>query len=732
VTHAHDTAMAALAYIARGWAVIPLHDVAGGTCSCGSADPHHPATQGGKHPLQAGWQNRGIRDAATARETWAARPSANIGIVTGRASGLWVLDVDPEHQGDAKLAALIGAYGMLPSTHTVRTGSGGQHYYWRMPDFDFTTSRGQLPVGLDVRGNNGQVVAPPSYTLKGSYSVVLETAVADAPAWLLDLIRPRTPAPDPTEARQEAGAGGWVASVEAPTGLGAIDADRGRLYAHRAVREVLNELRAAIPGERNSKAYRAGRRLAELISSPWSGLDAYVDQIWAGYMQACAFIDTDGGFTQTEAYDTLRKAVRDQGGRGAALPPADFYGVVTGWQAPPSDFDQAGQGSAIPGIFTPVAAPGTLEQPLDPFESAVRVEMGRQMVRDEAKRRIVAAEFLSSWREPITHGDLAVELSLPESETVWRVAGLLPADGNSVVVAPRKTGKTTLIGELVRSLVDGIPFLGHTCTAVSGGVALFNYENTERQQRAWLRALGIVNQDQVHVLHLRGSALNLNVAQVRAYVTSWLQERAIEVWIPDPYLRAAQGVVLNENDNGQANIFTGILDEIKLEAGVKEIVMPAHSSNKNEVESGAESMRGAGRVEDWADAIWYLTSIEGQRFIRATGRDVELPETQMQFDSTTRHLSIPRPGHGRKEVAIEGDVAAISKILREWSEATPATQNQLAEACGGWRAQRVRAAVVWLVDRNLAWVENGPNNSKYHHHGPRPQSLDSGATGGAT
>lgn len=718
----HNISQFAETYCARGWAVIPVR-------------------AGAKLPIETDWPNKGRRTAAEVAAAWTLYPDANVGILTGLVSGLWVLDVDPQNGGMQALAGLVAAYGQLPETYVVKTPSGGLHYYFLLPeDFEPRNAQhgrraGRLPVGIDVRGRGGQVVAPPSVRPEGSYLVLADFPLSPAPEWLLDMLRPIEPA-------QAAGATAVPdgAAVLAPVSVSHL----WDSWLTRVFQEELERLARAPEGARDDVAFGVAIRLVEICNSDWNVVT--LDDAYPHFMAAAAVASGNGSspFTGAEADQKWRNAVARKGGTG--VPPPPPLGITgTAWTPPvmPSDFDQAGQDPAnpftspgVPGTSTDIAGQlinGPIEQSeLSAWDHAVAVAVSKIYVNEEAKRQVEQAKFLRSWRKPITYGDLALELTLPESDVVWRIAGLLPAEGNGVVVAPRKTGKTTLIGELIRSLADGVPFLGHACTPVTGGVALFNYENTERQQRAWLRALGIQNQERVHVLHLRGSALSLNVSQVRAYVTAWLRERQIEVWVPDPYLRAAQGVVLNENDNGQANIFTGVLDEIKLEAGVKEIVMPAHSSNKNEIESGAESMRGAGRVEDWADAIWYLTSIEGKRFIRATGRDVELPETQLQFDLATRHLSIGRPGHGRKEAALEGDVAQVSKVLREWSEATPATQNQLSDACGGWRAQRIRAAVVWLVDRNLAWIESGPNNSKYHHHGAKPQEAESSATGGAT
>jgi hypothetical protein len=422
VTGPYDTASAAQAYIERGWSVIPLHDVSMGTCSCDiarerpDAEPAHSKTQGGKHPLWGGWQNAGIRDVDVAASVWRGRPQANIGIVTGRASGIWVLDVDPEHDGDGKLIQLIVDNGPLPETWTVQTGSQGRHYYFTMPAFDFTTSRGRLPVGLDVRGNRGQVVAPPSHTLKGPYQVLNAAPVVDAPAWLLEMIRPKV---SEMAAPAVGDAPVWPGGFSTPE----HDRGRGSEYAMAAVGALLRELGAAVPGTRNDTAYRVARRLAELVNSPWAGLDGAMVAAW--YMAAAAQADVDGGFTQAEAEDVLNKAIRAQGGRGVALPEADFYGTVwtpptpvfppgtfpngkvdpsgssgaghEGGQPPghgaPSDFDQAGQGPAAspfvaPGSGTSSDVAGQLingygEQPQrpDPWEDAVTREVSRLLER---------------------------------------------------------------------------------------------------------------------------------------------------------------------------------------------------------------------------------------------------------------------------------------------------------------------------------------------------------------
>ncbi len=93
-----------------------------------------------------------------------------------------------------RLAALGELPAELPATWTVRTPSGGLHYYFQ-PVEGLANSAGGLPSGIDVRGLGGYVIAPPS----PGYEVVDRTPMAEAPPWLLDLIRgPRKPDPKPT------------------------------------------------------------------------------------------------------------------------------------------------------------------------------------------------------------------------------------------------------------------------------------------------------------------------------------------------------------------------------------------------------------------------------------------------------------------------------------------------------------------------------------------------------
>jgi hypothetical protein len=169
------------------WRVVPLHDVTSGVCSCSKGAECRTA---GKHPRIRDWETLASNDLGVIAE-WVDRwPSGNLGIATGEASGFFVLDVDPEHGGDATLEALEAVQGPLPKTVQAQTGSGGTHYLFRIPaGTTITNSAGKVGKGLDVRGDGGQIVVAPSISSKGPYRwthAPFDTEIADAPPWLLE------------------------------------------------------------------------------------------------------------------------------------------------------------------------------------------------------------------------------------------------------------------------------------------------------------------------------------------------------------------------------------------------------------------------------------------------------------------------------------------------------------------------------------------------------------------
>jgi hypothetical protein len=177
---------AALGYAALGWRVLPVHGIVDGGCTCRSG---RRCTKPGKHPVAEDWPRRATADPATIAARWREQPAYNVGILTGAASGVWALDVDPRHGGDATLDTLVREHGPLPATTTALTGGGGQHLIYR-----YSPGIGcRAGSGLDVRGDGRQIVAAPSRHWSGGEYRWAEGAgpweipAADAPGWLTAL-----------------------------------------------------------------------------------------------------------------------------------------------------------------------------------------------------------------------------------------------------------------------------------------------------------------------------------------------------------------------------------------------------------------------------------------------------------------------------------------------------------------------------------------------------------------
>lgn len=189
---------AAFGYANRGWRTFPCHSAIAGICSC----LQEGCRQVGKHPLA----RHGFKDATTDPKTlsrwWTSWPHANVGIATGRASGLLVIDIDSGKGGDESLRSLEETHGPLPETPTVLTGGGGRHLYFRLPD-RAVPSRVGIVTGVDVRGDGGYVIAPPSAHRSGRpylWAVgfeIGEITLPEIPRWLLKLVETERAAASP-------------------------------------------------------------------------------------------------------------------------------------------------------------------------------------------------------------------------------------------------------------------------------------------------------------------------------------------------------------------------------------------------------------------------------------------------------------------------------------------------------------------------------------------------------
>ncbi len=169
---------AALAYAARGWAVLPLHTITNGRCSCWTGNA---CKSPGKHPRT----EFGFKDATTIREAiefwWTTWPDSNIGIAC--IEGLVVIDVDAKRCGHDTFDKILAEHYLSPGPIAL-TGGGGLHVYLQDPSGRIARNRHDpLGPGVEIKAN-GLVVAPRSlhasgtpYRWMGSYDLRRELPV---------------------------------------------------------------------------------------------------------------------------------------------------------------------------------------------------------------------------------------------------------------------------------------------------------------------------------------------------------------------------------------------------------------------------------------------------------------------------------------------------------------------------------------------------------------------------
>lgn len=265
-------------------------------CGC----PVFPLRPGTKLPATP----NGLKDARTDEAGIAAmfaNGACNIGLCTGR--GLTVIDIDAKNMSADDVLGQWLQGRVLPETYTVQTPSGGRHYYFRTPpDADIRNSASKLAKNVDVRGEGGYVVAPPSYTAKGAYTVLKHLPLADAPEWLVAMLKPQ----DRRGLYSGRGAG-----AAPDTGDDAVIAGETlQTWVDARVNQALRAIAHAPEGSRNDElnkqSHWIGRTIAAL-NPDTAVLQAYFDRI----VQAALHTGLDAAECCTTAKSGLEAGLKD-------------------------------------------------------------------------------------------------------------------------------------------------------------------------------------------------------------------------------------------------------------------------------------------------------------------------------------------------------------------------------------------------------------------------------------
>lgn len=339
----------------KGWKPTPLHVVGPDGRTCGCPKGGSCGRSAGKHNIANNWQ-RDLRGAeifvemalGSPRDDGSRRPprhKMNVGILTGEASGIFVLDIDPNDNGFESMRQLIAAHGALPATFIVKTGTGGFHYYFQMPDFDMRNSAKKIAPGIDIRANGGMVVAPGSVSYAGPYVIQVDAPVAAAPEWLLEALRPAQPVS--TEFQAPAQPDPFASEPAANVAVSAAPA-----APHQQSRQEMAYEKAIVTGELGKvgnlatagwampwdvTTFEVACQLIELANAEWSSIS--LEEAWQRFMAACP--PEEPGYSPQAKWDSALQRV---GGKQRPAPPKAVVpdNPFDGWEATPDPSAAAG------------------------------------------------------------------------------------------------------------------------------------------------------------------------------------------------------------------------------------------------------------------------------------------------------------------------------------------------------------------------------------------------------
>lgn len=264
----------ALAYAKRGWPVFPCNPTKDPEKSKAPLVGRDKDAEGKPVP-NTGGVKKATTDERQIREWWGKWPAALIGIPTGKAIGLWVLDFDPEDETVEMIEARVElAVGKLPLGPRSRTQSGGWHIWFKLPAGEIPKNSAKRLANVDWRAEGGYVIAPPSRMADGAtYEWLVSPDVSDfpdAPPGLLDLVFRR----------------GRFSPALKPRSVGEyralVDDKHVRRYCEVALSRAAGRVRALVKGQRNSEFNNIALGIGHLVGA--------------------------GGIGRSEAYAALREA----------------------------------------------------------------------------------------------------------------------------------------------------------------------------------------------------------------------------------------------------------------------------------------------------------------------------------------------------------------------------------------------------------------------------------------
>jgi hypothetical protein len=381
--------------------------------------------------------------------------------------------------------------------------------------------------------------------------------------------------------------------------------------------------------------------------------------------------------------------------------------------------------------------------PESAYDREVREAIHRLRVQEEARRRLALerARELGSAPPALEGIPTAAEwFAEPDEDPEYVVDTLIELGHNVMVGGQAKSGKTTLIIDLVTALTRGeSTWLGeYPLSLGTGRVGWINYEMSERQVRRWMRG---VESERFAILNARGNGPNLLDPEWWTFLRDWLVRESVTFLVLDSLTEMVTSAGLDEDKDGVAVL--AALDRLRGMTPLSEVIVIAHFGHSG------ERVRGTSKFGGWVDATFKVIRDEkpghpDRRYLSGFGRDVDLHESELMRDGTGRLMI--QPGISRQAnktasttVAQERKEAEAEELrslaLRTITEQPGIGSTALREAVqDAWRERhdqgvgstRLDEARTALIEDNTIRVEGGGRGSgktAYHYVNDAPEAT---------
>lgn len=287
---------------------------------------------------------------------------------------------------------------------------------------------------------------------------------------------------------------------------------------------------------------------------------------------------------------------------------------------------------------------GTLPDGIPPEKAGEYFEELNKLRVREAAKRAFRIEVLEKETSVLDIGEIengSVFLTTPTINPSWVVDGLIPFEGSTMLTGKFKSGKSTLMINLIQALTTGGKFLNRFDVPHAMNVAYVDMELGRDMAKRWIKELPNVNVDRLEYLNRkgRGYTLDMRSETLRAKWARMLIERDVDVLIIDPLSPIMSALGVDENSNEVVRPMLDAFDSLVVEANLKGLVVSHHTGHQD-----PNRARGATAFMDWASSFMSIIrqgeEYDSPRIFRANGRDVAVDTAELLFDRPSRTLKL--------------------------------------------------------------------------------------------